>query len=257
MKLDEKKLNELQKLAGGLYYEVLDTKTIARVDTIQEGDFAWNNLRNNIINTVNEIKDIYIINTNRDYVNACENKQKDNIASIEDIVRGVLSEKEKNIFIYDWRACDYLDIKDEVICFSESQDFFMSNASEKEKKQIEKILEKINNLITIEYVNPKGYGYYDWDCYKIAYSNKTGKNRRCFIEDLKNYLDYIFTCEEYIVNIETIEKRKYENGEELGVIIENERISYFNYHGYDTRKDIELSILQDFNNVSEVLFEQL
>lgn len=224
-------LATIKKLCDNIEYTVIKTVKEARISPIYE-QFAYDLYKDDMLQMYSEVENdiICIINNHtRDYSNIFVDRKssKKQISETIDMLRCKVTEKECNEVIEQ-----YIDSEHEDNLYIEFED----DTTDKQKEVIKK---KILDNITIETASATGYSQSDWEDYTIAYYNDVTKENKNIIDILVKNISYMFTVQEYYINLVDIETRLYTSGIEEVEEVEGDSYSTTSYTGYIDKEELK------------------
>ena len=227
--INNNNLQAIKTLADKIEYTVIKTVKEARISPIYE-QFAYDMYKEDMLQMYSEVeKDlICIINNNtRDYRNIfCDRKStKKQVQEYIDLKRCKLSQKEQDFI-------QYAQVEDDGTLFIE----WDSEQLESTQNSIES---KIMKHVTIETAAAHGYSKLEWEQYTITYYNDVTKENKNIIDILVKNISYMFTVQEYYINLVDIETRLYTSGIEEVEEVEGDSYSTTSYTGYIDKEELK------------------
>lgn len=217
----------IKKLCDKIEYTVTKTVKEARISPIYE-QFAYDMYKEDLTEMLKTIeKDVIAIyNRNtRDYSNMFTEKRNSHYYNDIDIKRLGLTKTELQLI-----DNVYLD-EDRSIIIETSKDIT-------DKKYL-LLKNKIENNIIRKNVSATGYSQSDWEQYTIAYYNDVTKENKNIIDILVKNISYMFTVQEYYINLVDIETRLYTSGIEEVEEVEGDSYSTTSYTGYIDKEELK------------------
>ena len=221
----------IKKLADKIEYKVTKTEKEARISPIYE-QFAFDSYKEDLLFMLSEVKKNVIATYNhntKDYYNIFIGKKNTQVNNTIDMLRCKLTKKEANKVIEQ-----HIDLECKDNLYIEYED----DTTEKQKATIKK---KILDNIIIETVEARGYSQGDYEKYTIVYYKDIKKEAQATIDNILKNLKYIFTVQEYYIELIDIETRLYTSGIEEIEEVEGNSYSAISYDGYLNEEEKQLT----------------
>lgn len=225
--INNNNLQAIKTLADKIEYTVTKTVKEARISPVYE-QFAYDMYKEDLTEMLKTVeKDVIAIyNRNtRDYSNMFTEKRNNHYYNDIDIKRLGLTKTELQLI-----DNVYLD-EDRSIIIETSKDI-------SDKKYL-LLKVKIENNIIREMASATGYSQSDWEQYTIAYYNDVTKENKNIIDILVKNISYMFTVQEYYINLVDIETRLYTSGTEEVEEVEGDSYSTCTYTGYIDKEELK------------------
>jgi len=228
--INNNNLQAIKTLADKIEYTVTSTKKEARITPCYD-NLAYDFYVEDMQAMLDEVKKdvIAIYHTNgRDFHHLFTNRndRSNEYNNGLDMKRCKVTAKEANEVIEQ-----YIDTLSDDYLYIEYED----DTTEKQKATIRK---KILGNIIVASASAIGYSQGDCDKYMFVYYADASKEAKATIQMMIDNIKYLFTVQEYYVNLVTIETRKYTSGIEEVEEIEEDSESIISYSG-DAKEEIK------------------
>lgn len=229
----------IKKLCDKIEYTVTKTVKEARISPIYE-QFTYDMYKEDLTEMLKTVeKDVIAIyNRNtRDYRNMFTEKRNNHYYNDIDIKRLALTKTELQLI-----DSVYLD-RDRSIIIETSKDIT-------DKKYL-LLKNKIEKAIIRETVTATGYSQSDWEQYYIISYKNIDTTDTSSYSSLINNLKYMFTVQEYYINLVDIETRLYTSGIEEVEEVEGDSYSTTSYTGYIDKEELKDLEKQGYTIITE------
>ena len=217
----------IKKLCDKIESTVTKPVKEARISPIYE-QFAYDMYKEDLTEMLKTVeKDVIAIyNRNtRDYSNMFTEKRNSHYYNDIDIKRLGLTKKELQLI-----DSVYLD---------EDRSIIIETSKEISDKKYLLLKVKIENNIIREMASATGYSQSDWEQYYIVSYKDATVDSKNTIDILVKNISYMFTVQEYYINLVDIETRLYTSGIEEVEEVEGDSYSTCTYTGYIDKEELK------------------